>query len=519
MSREFQLKEIEGNKYLAFPIQSVREVDDIIIQLLNDADQDGFLKSKVIKAQKEIVFDIGNLTSLHDFKESVPSRDHFIHVLEDLKDMLVYLEDSFIGPEYISFDEKSVFIDPGTGKLYLTVLPLQNPGHDDTSMQGFVKNLISKYAPEKADSFYDLAASRASAGITKISDLDNLISRLKEEASKEPPAEEIIAPAEETTAEETPAEIPAENAAPEEIPAEVIVAAEIPAEETAVEEIAAEEIAPEEILADDITVEEIAAVETAVEEIAAEEKADTEIPAEEKADMEIPAEEAAAIEETPDRTIFFDKQTGNELNAALAAVEAVLPTAFEAELRAAEQPVEINVPEIEEAMERESAVPAAEIPSEPEAEIPEEAVPAEPEAESPEEVVPAEPEEEIPEEVVPAEPEPEAPAAESPAEPELTAYLFRKKSSELVPLTSDPFVIGKIPIACDYVITDNPALSRIHAMIRYAEEEEAYFIIDCNSTNHVYVNGLRVTGQQIARLADKDRIHLATEEFVFHLQK
>jgi pSer/pThr/pTyr-binding forkhead associated (FHA) protein len=56
-------------------------------------------------------------------------------------------------------------------------------------------------------------------------------------------------------------------------------------------------------------------------------------------------------------------------------------------------------------------------------------------------------------------------------------------------------------------------------MIRYAEEEEAYFIIDCNSTNHVYVNGNRVTGQQIARLADKDRIHLATEEFVFHLQK
>ena len=134
MSREFHLKEIEGKKCIAFPIQSVREVDDIILQLLNDADQDGFLKSKVIKAQKEIVFETGSLTSLDALPASVLPRDQFICILEDLKDMLVYLEDSFIGPEYVSFDEKSVFIDPDSKKLYLTVLPLQNPGHDDASM-------------------------------------------------------------------------------------------------------------------------------------------------------------------------------------------------------------------------------------------------------------------------------------------------------------------------------------------------------------------------------------------------
>ena len=514
MSREFQLKEIEGKKCIAFPFQSVREVDDIILQLLNDADQDGFLKSKVNKAQKEIVFDADGLTSLENLPASVLPRDQFIHVLEDLKDMLVYLEDSFIGPEYVSFDEKSVFIDPDTGKLYLTVLPLQNPGHDDYSMQGLVKNLISKFSPEEADAFYDLAASRVSSGITKISDLENMINRLKDEAAKEPSvkvvpdaaenaAEEAVA--EEAVTEEAAAEISDEETAAETAAVEQI-AEEIPIEDAPVAEIPAEEV-PEEIPVEEVT----AAEEIHVKEIPAAEEIIGEQSIEEEAATEVSAIEKAAIEETPDRTMYFDKQTGDELNAALAAAEAALPTAFDAERRGTEQPVVMDIPEIEVPAEE---IPALEVSAEPETEIPAAEVSAEPETESPAEEVPAEPESDVP-----AEPESEVPAEDTPAEPELTAYLFRKKSSELIPLTSNPFVIGKIPVVCDYVITDNPALSRIHTMIRYAEEEEAYFIIDCNSTNHVYVNGNRVTGQQIAKLADKDRIHLATEEFVFNIQK
>ena len=532
MSREFQLKEIEGKKCIAFPFQSVREVDDIILQLLNDADQDGFLKSKVNKAQKEIVFDADGLTSLENLPASVLPRDQFIHVLEDLKDMLVYLEDSFIGPEYVSFDEKSVFIDPDTGKLYLTVLPLQNPGHDDYSMQGLVKNLISKFSPEEADAFYDLAASRVSSGITKISDLENMINRLKDEAAKEPSvkvvpdaaenaAEEAVAEeavtekaAAEISDEETAAETAAVEQIAEEIPVEEVPVAEIPIEDAPVAEIPAEEV-PEEIPVEEVTAAEIpvetAAEEIHVKEIPAAEEIIGEQSIEEEAATEVSAIEKAAIEETPDRTMYFDKQTGDELNAALAAAEAALPTAFDAERRGTEQPVVMDIPEIEVPAEE---IPALEVSAEPETEIPAAEVSAEPETESPAEEVPAEPESDVP-----AEPESEVPAEDTPAEPELTAYLFRKKSSELIPLTSNPFVIGKIPVACDYVITDNPALSRIHTMIRYAEEEEAYFIIDCNSTNHVYVNGNRVTGQQIAKLADKDRIHLATEEFVFNIQK
>ena len=522
MSREFQLKEIEGKKCIAFPIQSVREVDDIILQLLNDADQDGFLKSKVIKAQKEIVFETGSLTSLDALPASVLPRDQFICILKDLKDMLVSLKDSVIGPEYVSFDEKSVFIDPDSRKLYLTVLPLQNPGHDDSSMQGLIKNLISKFSPEGADAFYDLAASKAASGITKITDVDNLIYRLKEEAAREPAPAEI--PVESETPEEVPSEeISVEETTVEEAPIEESPVEEAPVEEAPVEEVSVEEDAPSEIpvtfdekaaempeeeksaeeeaIAEPPLVEQIekepAVIEEAAEEIPVEEESAEELPVIEEAAKEVVAEEKAAIEETPDRTIVFDKKTGEELHAALSAAEVVLPPVIESELREAELPTQLEIEVLEDKMSEESVAEKSI------AEMPEEETAAESEEMTYTEESSAGTEETTVDEEIPSLP---------------SAYLFRKKSSELIQLTSDPFVIGKIPMACDYVITDNPALSRIHAIIRFVEEEGAYYIIDCNSTNHVYLNGIRVAGQQIAKLADKDRIHLATEAFVFHIQ-
>ena len=98
------------------------------------------------------------------------------------------------------------------------------------------------------------------------------------------------------------------------------------------------------------------------------------------------------------------------------------------------------------------------------------------------------------------------------------AYLFRKKTSELIPLSGIPFLLGKIPTACDYLISDNPAVSRIHAVIRYSEEEACYYIVDCGTTNNTYLNGKKIPKGKGVRLYDKDRLHLATEEFVFNHQ-
>ena len=97
MSREFQLKEIEGIKCITFPFQSVREVDNIILQLLNDADQEGFLKIRVLRAEKEFAFEVGNLCSLEELPHKTLSADQFITVLEDLDDMLANPPKEFEG--------------------------------------------------------------------------------------------------------------------------------------------------------------------------------------------------------------------------------------------------------------------------------------------------------------------------------------------------------------------------------------------------------------------------------------
>ena len=96
------------------------------------------------------------------------------------------------------------------------------------------------------------------------------------------------------------------------------------------------------------------------------------------------------------------------------------------------------------------------------------------------------------------------------------AYLVRRRTGEVINLQQDIFIIGKIPFCCDYLVADNPAVSRIHAIIRYNSEEKKFYIFDCRATNHVYINGKRIAPEEAVQLHDLDRIHLATEEFIYH---
>jgi len=67
----------------------------------------------------------------------------------------------------------------------------------------------------------------------------------------------------------------------------------------------------------------------------------------------------------------------------------------------------------------------------------------------------------------------------------------------------------------DYYISDNNAVSRTHADI--VSKEDAYFIIDNNSTNHTYLNEHMIKSLSEMKLQDKSRIRLANEEFIFYL--
>jgi FOG: FHA domain len=65
----------------------------------------------------------------------------------------------------------------------------------------------------------------------------------------------------------------------------------------------------------------------------------------------------------------------------------------------------------------------------------------------------------------------------------------------------------------DYCIKDNSAVSRSHADI--LRKENGYVIVDNNSLNHTFVNGIQLVPQDQMLLADGAVVMLADEEFEF----
>lgn len=92
---------------------------------------------------------------------------------------------------------------------------------------------------------------------------------------------------------------------------------------------------------------------------------------------------------------------------------------------------------------------------------------------------------------------------------ESSAYIKRLKTGEEVKVDKDRFVIGKLSEA-DCIIADNPTVSRRHAEILYTGDE--YYLIDMNSSNHVFVDGnpitkpVKLTNHMVFRLSDDENI-------------
>lgn len=95
-------------------------------------------------------------------------------------------------------------------------------------------------------------------------------------------------------------------------------------------------------------------------------------------------------------------------------------------------------------------------------------------------------------------------------------YLVRGKNNEQILLDKPNYRIGKEKSYVDYFIGDNTAISRSHANIISRQGE--YFIMDTNSTNHTFVNGVMLQANTEVKISSGDIIHLANEEFMFVLQ-
>lgn len=93
------------------------------------------------------------------------------------------------------------------------------------------------------------------------------------------------------------------------------------------------------------------------------------------------------------------------------------------------------------------------------------------------------------------------------------ACLIRKKNGETIVIRNQVFRLGKEPTYVDYCIKDNSAVSRSHADI--LRKENGYVIVDNNSLNHTFVNGIQLVPQDQMLLADGAVVMLADEEFEF----
>ncbi len=93
-------------------------------------------------------------------------------------------------------------------------------------------------------------------------------------------------------------------------------------------------------------------------------------------------------------------------------------------------------------------------------------------------------------------------------------YLIRSSNGESVVLSKAVFRVGKDRDFVDYCINDNSAISRRHAnfMVRNGD----IFIIDTNSTNHTYVNGVMIRSNTEVKLTHGDEIRLANEDFMLY---
>lgn len=94
------------------------------------------------------------------------------------------------------------------------------------------------------------------------------------------------------------------------------------------------------------------------------------------------------------------------------------------------------------------------------------------------------------------------------------AYLLMKSKDIKIPIKKNLFKLGKSNHGIDFNISKN-TISRHHADIIF--ENNTYYIIDQNSTNHTFVNKKLIQPYQPTKLNSGDIIKVANEELIFYI--
>lgn len=97
-------------------------------------------------------------------------------------------------------------------------------------------------------------------------------------------------------------------------------------------------------------------------------------------------------------------------------------------------------------------------------------------------------------------------------EQEKKLYGVGKYKRHRIQLVSFPYTIGKTPTYSDYLLQDN-SVSRVHAC--FTEKDEQIWLMDLNSTNGTFHNGLRLQPNQKVELEPEDEIQFGKVTFIY----
>lgn len=92
-----------------------------------------------------------------------------------------------------------------------------------------------------------------------------------------------------------------------------------------------------------------------------------------------------------------------------------------------------------------------------------------------------------------------------------SVYLLRKRTGEKIVIDKDVFKLGKDAACVDYVVDDNPTISRNHADI--IRKKGVYYVKDKGSLNHTFVDGKKLEAQKPVKLESGSLLQLADEVF------
>ncbi|MCC8127388.1 MAG: TIR domain-containing protein [Clostridiales bacterium] len=93
-------------------------------------------------------------------------------------------------------------------------------------------------------------------------------------------------------------------------------------------------------------------------------------------------------------------------------------------------------------------------------------------------------------------------------------YLNRTATSEQIHIAKEEFRVGR-NIACDYVISDNLTVSRVHAIFEVADGHCTVY--DNHSTNKVYVNDRELDEEEHCLLRNGDLVEVGSEKFTMEI--